>query len=92
MAMDLPCAVLIRIGVGSKVIDTREHLGLLLEWKQVADDRGVSSWRGLVVYALAGAGKAGSWELRQQWMTPDALTPIGGRSIAFRACPVPPFG
>lgn len=52
MSTPLPCAVLIRVGLGSTLITAREHLGLLLEWKRVVDDRGVASWRGLVVYAL----------------------------------------
>lgn len=30
---------------GSRVIESREYPGLLLEWKRVADDRDVSSWR-----------------------------------------------
>lgn len=79
VSIALPCPVLIRVGLGSTLIAPREHLGLLLEWKQVVDDRGVRSWRGLVVYALPGVGKEGSWELRQRWMPPDALTPISGR-------------
>lgn len=79
MAIALPTPVLIRIGMGSSIIATREHIGLLLEWKQVTDDRGHRSWRGLVVYAMPGVGKAGSWELSQRWMTPDCLTPIAGR-------------
>lgn len=55
MAADLPCPVLIRLTLGSAVVEPREHLGLLLEWKRVVDDRGVRSWRGLVVYAMPGA-------------------------------------
>lgn len=79
VVVPLPCAVLIRVGLGSTLITAREHLGLLLEWKQVVDDRGVVSWRGLVVYALPGVGREGCWELRQRWMPPDALTPVTGR-------------
>ncbi|MGN6251129.1 MAG: hypothetical protein ACTHNS_04850 [Marmoricola sp.] len=80
MPVDLPCPVLIRIGAGSSIIQTRERLGLLLEWKQVRDDRGVASWVGLVVYALPAVGRAGSWELSLRWMGPEWLTPLLGRS------------
>lgn len=79
VATALPCPVLIRLTLGSTVVKPREHVGLLLEWKQVTDDRGVRSWRGLVVYAMPGVGKEGSWELSQRWMTPECLTPIAGR-------------
>lgn len=80
MAIDLPTPVVIRVGMGSKVIATREHVGLLLEWKQVVvDGRGARSWRGLVVYAMPGVGKEDIWELRQRWMSPECLTPIVGR-------------
>lgn len=82
MAADLPCPVLIRLTMGSTVVQPREHVGLLLEWKQATDDRGLASWRVLVVFALAGAGKEAGWELRQRWVPADTLTPIQLRARA----------
>lgn len=74
MPADLPCPVLIRLTLGSSVVEPREHVGLLLEWKQATADRGVTSWLGLVVFALPEAGKDGGWELRQRWMPAGMLT------------------
>lgn len=90
MAAALPSPVLIRLTLGSSRRGRREHVGLLLEWKQVADGRGVASRQGPVVFALPGPGpgrgrgKAGAWELRQRWMPAEALTPISA-SLKLRA-------
>lgn len=76
-AAALPCPVPIRLSLGSTVVQPREHVGLLLEWRQVADDCGVTSGHRLVVFVLAGPGKEGAWELRQRWLPVETLTPIG---------------
>jgi hypothetical protein len=74
--VELPCAVLISQGSTASIGSARARLGLLLEWKKVADARGRWAWAGLVVFAYPPVGVGGSWELRLTWMDAAYLTPV----------------
>ena len=72
MPVQLPCPVLLRLGLRGTAYDNPPVVGLMLEWR-----RSDAGWQGLVVWAerpLQGEG----WELRQRWVRADAITPVAG--------------
>jgi hypothetical protein len=77
VSVELPCPVLVSQGSTASIGSGRARLGLLLEWKKVADARGRWAWAGLVVFAYPPVGVGGSWELRLMWMDATYLTPVG---------------
>lgn len=76
MAAPLP------IAVGVQFNDRGPWPGVLLEWKRIADKRGLPQWHGLVLFALPSlASPAATFAARLEWIHSSEIVALPDRLI-----------